>query len=184
MHIHIPHLTLYVECQYRSWFTVSITVTAINRTIRRITHATSQAILVRSRFISDISNSVASVQAVTDTRRTVRRDANAIHLTPIGHILPVSISRSWLAHLNSQWPCERRGGVFWTYRIQLVKNILIQKSRWYPTGTGDDAHVGAVPESFWSSTSDGFCTVFTGAPHVSCVIVPLNDALRARYVRW
>lgn len=39
---------------------------------------------------------------MTDTGRTIGRDANAIHLTPIGHILPISISRGWLAHLNPE----------------------------------------------------------------------------------
>jgi len=44
-------------------FTVLIAVAAINRAIRWITHTLSQAILIRTRFIGDISNSVACVPA-------------------------------------------------------------------------------------------------------------------------
>lgn len=64
MRIHIAHLLLAVGCQYHA-LTASITVAAINRTIRRIAHATSQAILISSGFVSDISNSVARVSANT-----------------------------------------------------------------------------------------------------------------------
>lgn len=42
------------------------------------------------------------LQTMTDTRRAVWRDTYAIHLTPIVHILPVSISSGRLAHLNPE----------------------------------------------------------------------------------
>lgn len=66
MRIHIAHLLLaaHVGCQYHA-LTASITVAAISRTIRRIAHATSQAILISSGFVRDISNSVARVSANT-----------------------------------------------------------------------------------------------------------------------
>lgn len=159
------HFTFDVTCGdvtcYQCKFSILVTVAAIGWTIRRITHASSQTVLVRSRLIGDISNSVARVsantskaqikrlfeqrlhvialkvtgqlcivvyacnrsldlfwinydllleleyiefqysQTMTDAWRAIRGNTNAIHLTPIGHILPVSISRSRFAHLNS-----------------------------------------------------------------------------------
>jgi hypothetical protein len=60
--------------------------------------------------------------------------------------------------------------------------LLVHKQRWSSSARArDDADIGAVPESFGRSASNGLRSIRALAPHVARKVGPLDHALRARH---
>lgn len=45
--------------------------------------------------------------------------------------------------------------------------VLLYEEGWYPSCTGNDAHVGAISKRLWSSTSIRFGSIFASTPHIT-----------------